>query len=114
MSDAINVVGAQEHNLKSLDVSLPRDSLVVITGLSGSGKSSLAFDTIYQEGQRRFMESLSSYARQFLGKMDKPRVERVGPSQSCCTRRATCHDCEGVREGLAGATEEEEAFTMTW
>lgn len=77
MSDAIEVVGAREHNLKGVDVSLPRDSLVVITGLSGSGKSSLAFDTVYQEGQRRFMESLSSYARQFLGKMDKPRVERV-------------------------------------
>ena len=77
MSDTIDVVGAQEHNLKGVDVSIPRDSLVVITGLSGSGKSSLAFDTIYQEGQRRFMESLSSYARQFLGKMDKPRVERV-------------------------------------
>lgn len=77
MSDVIEVVGAREHNLKGVDVRLPRDSLVVITGLSGSGKSSLAFDTIYQEGQRRFMESLSAYARQFLGKMDKPRVERV-------------------------------------
>ncbi len=77
MSDHIDVVGAREHNLKGVDIRIPRDALVVITGLSGSGKSSLAFDTIYQEGQRRFMESLSPYARQFLGKMDKPRVERV-------------------------------------
>ena len=76
--DAIVVIGAREHNLKGLDITLPRDALVVFTGLSGSGKSSLAFDTIFQEGQRRFMESLSSYARQFLGGLDKPRVDHVG------------------------------------
>ncbi|MFT5585708.1 MAG: excinuclease ABC subunit A [Cognaticolwellia sp.] len=76
-TDRIQVVGARVHNLKGVDLDLPRDSLVVFTGLSGSGKSSLAFDTIYQEGQRRFMESLSSYARQFLGKMEKPPVDRV-------------------------------------
>ena len=75
--DRIQVVGARVHNLKGVDLDLPRDSLTVFTGLSGSGKSSLAFDTIYQEGQRRFMESLSSYARQFLGKMEKPPVDRV-------------------------------------
>jgi len=75
--DHITVLGAEEHNLKGVDVTLPRDALIVITGLSGSGKSSLAFDTIYQEGQRRFMESLSAYARQFLGKMEKPRVDHV-------------------------------------
>ena len=75
--DRITVVGAREHNLKGVDLSLPRDSLIVVTGLSGSGKSSLAFDTIYQEGQRRFMESLSAYARQFLGKMEKPLVDHV-------------------------------------
>ena len=75
--DYIRIRGAEEHNLKSVDIDIPRNQLVVITGLSGSGKSSLAFDTIYQEGQRRFMESLSSYARQFLGQMEKPRVERV-------------------------------------
>ncbi len=75
--DSIHVKGASEHNLKSIDVEIPRDQLTVVTGLSGSGKSSLAFDTIYQEGQRRFMESLSAYARQFLGSMEKPRVERV-------------------------------------
>ncbi len=73
----IVVRGAREHNLQGVDVALPRDALTVVTGLSGSGKSSLAFDTIYQEGQRRYLESLSAYARQFLGKMEKPLVERV-------------------------------------
>ena len=73
----IKVRGASEHNLKSLDVDIPRNELVVMTGLSGSGKSSLAFDTIYAEGQRRYMESLSSYARQFLGQMEKPNVETI-------------------------------------
>ncbi|MCA9288097.1 MAG: hypothetical protein KDA05_05915, partial [Phycisphaerales bacterium] len=72
---AIRVRGAKEHNLKNIDLELPRDCLVVMTGLSGSGKSSLAFDTIYPEGQRRYVESLSSYARQFLGQMDKPDVD---------------------------------------
>ena len=69
MNKNIIVKGASEHNLKNIDVEIPRDSLVVFTGLSGSGKSSLAFDTIYAEGQRRYVESLSSYARQFLGQM---------------------------------------------
>ena len=73
----IHVEGANEHNLRNLTVDIPRDKLVVLTGLSGSGKSSLAFDTIYAEGQRRYMESLSSYARQFLGMMEKPNVERI-------------------------------------
>ncbi len=76
-SELIRVRGANEHNLKNLDVDIPRNKLVVITGLSGSGKSSLAFDTIYAEGQRRYMESLSSYARQFLGMMEKPNVESI-------------------------------------
>jgi excinuclease ABC subunit A len=76
-ADQIVVSGAREHNLKDVTVSLPRDSLVVITGLSGSGKSSLAFDTIYAEGQRRYVESLSAYARQFLGQMDKPDVDSI-------------------------------------
>ena len=75
--NCIRVRGANEHNLKNLDVDIPRDALVVLTGLSGSGKSSLAFDTIYAEGQRRYMESLSSYARQFLGQMEKPDVEKI-------------------------------------
>jgi len=77
LMDAIVVKGAREHNLKNIDVSIPRGKLVVITGLSGSGKSSLAFDTIYAEGQRRYVESLSSYARQFLGLMEKPDVDQI-------------------------------------
>src|SRR5919109_3313882 len=76
-SKQIVVAGAREHNLKDIDVELPRDSLTVITGLSGSGKSSLAFDTIYAEGQRRYVESLSAYARQFLGLMEKPDVDAI-------------------------------------
>jgi excinuclease ABC subunit A len=76
-SDRIVVRGAREHNLKNIDVEMPRDRLIVITGLSGSGKSSLAFDTIYAEGQRRYVESLSAYARQFLGQMEKPDVDQI-------------------------------------
>ena len=75
--DYIDIKGAREHNLKGIDVKIPRNKMVVLTGLSGSGKSSLAFDTIYAEGQRRYMESLSSYARQFLGQMEKPNVESI-------------------------------------
>jgi len=77
MSEVIKIVGAREHNLKNINVEIPRDKFVVITGLSGSGKSSLAFDTIYAEGQRRYVESLSSYARQFLGMMEKPDVDYI-------------------------------------
>ena len=77
MKDKLIVKGAREHNLKNINVEIPRDKLVVITGLSGSGKSSLAFDTIYAEGQRRYVESLSAYARQFLGQMDKPDVDYI-------------------------------------
>jgi len=73
----ISVRGAREHNLRNVNVELPRDKLIVFTGLSGSGKSSLAFDTIYAEGQRRYVESLSAYARQFLGQMDKPDVDSI-------------------------------------
>ena len=73
----IFVKGARKHNLKNIDVTLPRNKMVVITGLSGSGKSSLAFDTIYAEGQRRYVESLSSYARQFLELMEKPDVDYI-------------------------------------
>ncbi len=77
MNDKIIIQGARENNLKNVDLTIPRDKLVVFTGLSGSGKSSLAFDTIYAEGQRRYVESLSSYARQFLGQMDKPDVDSI-------------------------------------
>ncbi|MCH5216569.1 MAG: excinuclease ABC subunit A, partial [Muribaculaceae bacterium] len=73
----INIKGAKVNNLKNIDVTIPRNKLVVITGLSGSGKSSLAFDTLYAEGQRRYVESLSSYARQFLGRMAKPDCEYI-------------------------------------
>ena len=76
-NDKIIIKGACEHNLKNVDVEIPRDKLIVFTGLSGSGKSSLAFDTIYAEGQRRYVESLSSYARQFLGQMEKPNVDTI-------------------------------------
>jgi len=75
--DKIIVRGARVHNLKNIDVDIPRDSLTVITGLSGSGKSSLAFDTIYAEGQRRYVESLSAYARQFLDVMERPDVDLI-------------------------------------
>ena len=75
--DQIVIKGAREHNLKNVDVTIPRDKLVVFTGLSGSGKSSLAFDTIYADGQRRYVESLSSYARMFLGQMEKPDVDSI-------------------------------------
>ena len=75
--NVIRVIGARENNLKNITVEIPRDKFVVITGLSGSGKSSLAFDTIFAEGQRRYVESLSSYARQFLGQMDKPDVDAI-------------------------------------
>ena len=77
MDKYIRIRGARQHNLKNISLDIPRDKMVVITGLSGSGKSSLAFDTIYAEGQRRYMESLSSYARQFLGQMDKPNVDYI-------------------------------------
>ena len=73
----IKIKGARENNLKNIDVTIPRDKLIVFTGLSGSGKSSLAFDTIYAEGQRRYVESLSSYARQFLGQMEKPDIDYI-------------------------------------
>src|SRR6202020_1052483 len=75
--DYIQVYGAKQHNLKNIDLKIPRNKLVVVTGVSGSGKSSLAFDTVFAEGQRRYIESLSSYARQFLGQLDKPDVDAI-------------------------------------
>ena len=77
MNDKIIIKGARQHNLKNVDIELPKDNLIVFTGVSGSGKSSLAFDTIFAEGQRRYVESLSTYARQFLGQMDKPDVDSI-------------------------------------
>ena len=77
VQEKIVIRGAREHNLKGIDLEIPRDRLVVVTGISGSGKSSLAFDTIYAEGQRRYVESLSAYARQFLGQMEKPDVDLI-------------------------------------
>lgn len=76
-TDQIIIKGARENNLKNVDLSIPRDKLIVFTGLSGSGKTSLAFDTIYADGQRRYVESLSSYARMFLGQMEKPDVDMI-------------------------------------
>ena len=76
-NNKIIIKGAREHNLKNIDLELPRNKFIVFTGLSGSGKSTLAFDTIFAEGQRRYLESLSSYARQFLGQMDKPDVDYI-------------------------------------
>ena len=77
MNDRIVIKGARQHNLKNIDLELPKNSLIVMSGLSGSGKSSLAFDTIFAEGQRRYVESLSAYARQFLGRLDKPNVDSI-------------------------------------
>ena len=86
------IKGAREHNLKNVDLELPRDKLIVISGLSGSGKSSLAFDTIFAEGQRRYVESLSAYARQFLGRMDKPDVDYIeGLSPAISIEQKTTH-----------------------
>ena len=102
-NDKLIIKGARAHNLKNISVELPRDKLIVFTGLSGSGKSSLAFDTIYAEGQRRYVESLSSYARQFLGQMDKPDVdliEGLSPAISF-SHYNTTEDVDALVEALA-------------
>ena len=75
--DFIEIIGAKEHNLQGIDLNIPRNQLVVITGISGRGKSSLAFDTLYAEGQRRYLETFSAYARQFIGEMERPDVEKI-------------------------------------
>ena len=86
MEQEIRITGARQHNLKNINADIPKNKLVVVTGPSGSGKSSLAFDTVYAEGQRRYVESLSSYARQFLGMSDKPDVDDIsGLSPACST-----------------------------
>ena len=90
--DLLKIRGAREHNLKNIDLDIPRNKLVVISGLSGSGKSSLAFDTIFAEGQRRYVESLSAYARQFLGRMDKPDLDLIeGLSPAISIEQKTTH-----------------------
>src|SRR6266446_2223016 len=103
-SDALIVRGAREHNLKNISVEIPRNSLTVITGLSGSGKSSLAFDTIYAEGQRRYVESLSAYARQFLERMEKPDVDEIsGIAPAVAIRQK--NSTRNPRSNVATATE---------
>ncbi len=90
--DKLIIKGAREHNLKNINLELPRDKLIVISGISGSGKSSLAFDTIFAEGQRRYVESLSAYARQFLGRMEKPDVDYIeGLSPAISIEQKTTH-----------------------
>jgi excinuclease ABC subunit A len=89
--DNIEVIGAREHNLKNISVSFPRNKLVVITGISGSGKSSLAFDTIYAEGQRRYMESFSAYARSFIGNLERPDVDKINGLSPVISHRTKNH-----------------------
>lgn len=96
-NDVIAIRGAREHNLKGINVNIPRDRITVITGISGSGKSSLAFDTVYAEGQRRYIESLSSYARQFLDQIQKPDVELIeGLPPTIAIEQRTCPDRKSV------------------
>ena len=95
MEKGIVIQGARQNNLKNINLTLPRNQLIVFTGLSGSGKSSLAFDTIYAEGQRKYVESLSAYARQFLGQMNKPDIDKIsgGCSSGCVTLRSLARSC---------------------
>src|SRR6056300_962617 len=113
MLKKIVVKGAKEHNLKNLSVEIPRDQLVVITGLSGSGKSSLAFDTIYAEGQRRYVESLSAYARQFLDRMKKPNVDLIeGLSPAISIEQKTTS--KNPRSTVATVTEIYDYMRLLW
>src|ERR687885_995048 len=110
---AIAVHGAREHNLKNITLSLPRDVMVVVTGLSGSGKSSLAFDTIYAEGQRRYVESLSAYARQFLGQMEKPDVDSIeGLSPAISIRQK--NSIRNPRSTVGTTTEIHDYMRLLW
>ena len=113
MLTQISVRGAREHNLKNVDVDIPRDTLTVITGLSGSGKSSLAFDTIYAEGQRRYVESLSAYARQFLEMMQKPDVDHIeGLSPAISIEQKTTS--RNPRSTVATVTEIYDYMRLLW
>src|SRR5881396_3220149 len=112
-SDRIVVRGAREHNLKNIDLEIPRDQLIVITGLSGSGKSSLAFDTIYAEGQRRYVESLSAYARQFLEQMEKPEVDSIeGLSPAISIEQKTTS--KNPRSTVGTVTEIHDYMRLLW
>lgn len=111
--DKIIIKGAREHNLKNIDIELPRDKIIVISGISGSGKSSLAFDTIFAEGQRRYVESLSAYARQFLGRMDKPDVDYIeGLSPAISIEQKTTH--RNPRSTVGTVTEVYDYFRLLW
>ena len=113
MRDTIYIKGAKTHNLKNIEIEIPRDKLVVMTGLSGSGKSSLAFDTIYAEGQRRYVESLSSYARMFLGQMDKPDVDYIeGLSPAISIDQKTTSN--NPRSTVGTATEIYDYLRLLW
>ena len=113
MQEKLIVKGARQHNLKNINVEIPRNKLVVITGLSGSGKSSLAFDTIYAEGQRRYVESLSAYARQFLGQMDKPEVDYIeGLSPAISIDQKTTS--RNPRSTVGTVTEIYDYFRLLW
>ncbi|MFW5711356.1 MAG: excinuclease ABC subunit UvrA, partial [Spirochaetota bacterium] len=109
----IIIKGARQHNLKNIDLELPRDSLIIVSGMSGSGKSSLAFDTIYAEGQRRYVESLSSYARQFLGRMEKPDIDYIeGLSPAISIEQKTTH--RNPRSTVGTVTEIYDYFRLLW
>ncbi|GAF37625.1 excinuclease ABC subunit A [Lentilactobacillus farraginis DSM 18382 = JCM 14108] len=113
MNDKIIIRGARAHNLKNVNVTIPKNKLVVMTGLSGSGKSSLAFDTLYAEGQRRYVESLSSYARQFLGQMDKPDVDSIeGLSPAISIDQKTTS--KNPRSTVGTVTEINDYFRLLW
>lgn len=113
MASKLIIRGAREHNLKNIDLDLDKDQLIVISGLSGSGKSSLAFDTIFAEGQRRYVESLSAYARQFLGRLDKPDVDQIqGLSPAIAIEQKSTH--KNPRSTVGTITEIYDYYRLLW